>query len=373
MHLLVLNYEYPPLGGGSSPVTAALCRQLSRQGIDIDIVTMAYGSLPRTEEHEGVTIHRVPGLRSSRHICYTHELFSYMLPAYRKAMALARERPFDMIHAHFVVPSSVVAYSLSKKLKIPYVITTHGSDVPGYNPDRFRRIHRAIGPIWRKIVGNAAKVTSPSHLLAGLIRKAAASPLPIEIIPNAIDSNWNEPGEMTPKILIVSRLFERKGIQYLLQVLRDHPIPFEVHIVGEGPMRERLEKMTSGQQSRIVFHGWLDNDSQALKELYQSAAIFVFPSEAENFPMCLLEAMVSGCAIVASDIPGCREVLEESAVYFPPGDIASLGEILVELTQDRARVEDFGRRARERVVTHLSWAAIGRRYHDLFLSVLEKN
>ena len=142
MRLLVLNYEYPPLGGGSSPVTAALCKQLVQLGVEIDLVTMAFGDLPTTEVSEGIHIHRVKGIRTARHICYTHELASYIVAGAYKAASLANSTAYDLIHAHFVVPGGLTAYWLHRRTGLPYVITAHGSDVPGYNPDRFRRLHR---------------------------------------------------------------------------------------------------------------------------------------------------------------------------------------------------------------------------------------
>ena len=94
-----------------------------------------------------------------------------LIPAYRLASQLIEmERP-DLIHVHFALPSGLVAYQLSRRFNIPYVLTVHGSDIPGYNPDRFTWSHRIAGPFWRRVVKGAAVVTSPSEFLARLLRQ----------------------------------------------------------------------------------------------------------------------------------------------------------------------------------------------------------
>lgn len=370
MRVLVLNYEYPPLGGGSSPITASLCHELAAQGVDIDVVTMAYRGLPRIEEQGRLTVHRVRCLRSRQHICYFHELVTWVISAYIKARRLAKTNQYDLVHTHFIVPGGLVAYLLKARLRIPYVITAHGSDVPAYNPDRFRWIHRFIGPIWRRILHGAAVVTSPSQILASLIRKATKEPVPIEVIPNAIDQEWNQSTIKGSHILVVSRLFERKGVQYLLQALGTMRTGCEIHIVGDGPLRPHLENLAAQVPDKVIFHRWLKNDGPELKKLYREALIFVFTSEAENFPVCLLEAMVSGTAVLASSIPGCQEVLGDTAVYVPPRNSEAIREALKEMTGDRTKTHALGRATRRRAVENFSWSVVAARYVEVFTALV---
>ena len=366
MRILVLNYEYPPLGGGSSPITASLCNELADRGVRVDVVTMAFRGLPKLEKHGNLQIHRIRCLRSRKHICYFHELSSYVISATLKALSLAKKNRYDLVHTHFIVPGGIVAYLLHARLGIPYVITAHGSDVPGYNPDRFRWIHRLIGSVWRRVLSKALAVTSPSEILASLIRKATREPVAIEVIPNAIDPDWNRPSIKHSSILVVSRLFERKGVQYLLQALSTIRTGCEIHIVGDGPLLPHLQNLAAQVPDEVVFHRWLENDSAALKALYQEALVFVFPSEAENFPVCLLEAMVSGVAVLASDIPGCREVLGDTAVYVPPRSSEAIREALKNLTNQRSRADAMGRASRRRAVEKFSWGVVAEQYLNLF-------
>ncbi len=367
----MLNYEYPPIGGGASPVTGAVCRELAKLGNQVDVVTMAFRGLPREEVDGDLRVIRVPCLRSSKHICYVHELFTYVISAYFRARRLMRKQSYDLIHSHFFFPSGIVAYALNRQTGVPYVVTAHGSDVEGYNPDRFRRIHRVLAPLWRRVLRGARAATSPSESLAGLIRSHNGRTHPIEIIPNGIREDWVEPAAKDRSILLVSRLFPRKGAQYLLEALRLRPLGYEVHIVGDGPYRATLEEMARDLPDPVRFHGWLNNGSAELRDLYRKSSLFVFPSIAENFPICLLEAMISGAAVIATDLPACQEVLGEAARFVPAKNPGAIAEALAQLTQDEAERTRLGQAARHRVLERFTWTRVGQQYHDFFASLVK--
>ncbi|MBZ0268801.1 glycosyltransferase family 4 protein [bacterium] len=365
LRLLVLNYEYPPLGGGASPVTGAICRELAARGHHVDVVTMAYRSLPREETIGTLRILRIPCLRAHRHICRSYELATWVVSALVAASRLAGRGNYDVVHAHFFFPSAIVAWWLKRRYGLPYVVTSHGSDVPAYNPDRFRALHVLLRPVWRAVVRGADLVISPSRSLSRLIDAALGAPYPLEIVPNGIERDWIAPGpDDRANILLVSRLFERKGMQYLLRALARGPLARPVHIVGDGPYREPLEKLARSVPDPVTFHGWLEPGSPPMLDLYRCASIFVFPSVSENFPISLLEAMFAGTAVVASDLESCREVLGDTAEYFPPGDDEALRKILERLVADPEACRDMGRRARQRVLDHFTWDQVGAQYEE---------
>ena len=167
----------------------------------------------------------------------------------------------------------------------------------------------------------------------------------------------------------MSRLFERKGVQDLLEALRSGPLGVPVDIVGDGPMRARLETLARDVSDPVCFHGWLDPGSPELRRLYAESAIFAFPSHAENFPMCLLEAMLAGMAVVASDIPPCREVLEETALFAEVGNAAALRTHLEALVNHPAQCAALGTAARQRVFDHFELGLVGDSYEKLLAAV----
>jgi len=365
LKVLVLDYEYPPLGGGAAPVAQAVCRRLAAAGNRLDVVTMAFSGLAKEEEEPNLRVLRVPCLRRKSHLCHGHELFTWMITGAARARRLLREESYDVIHAHFLLPCGVVARRLAREHGLPYVVTAHGSDVPGYNPDRFRGMHAVLKPFWNGVVRDAGAITTSSRWLADLIRRSYGRPVDVAVLPNGIDESWIEPARGGRSILFVSRLFPRKGAQLLLRAVAGIDEGWSVHVVGDGPHRRALEAEARILARRVTFHGWVDNRSAKLRALYRGASLFVFPSLAENFPVSLLEAMASGCAIVASDLDSCREVLGEAARYFPPGDSRALRGVLEELTADRAAREELAAAALRRVRSRFGWDAIGRSYHEV--------
>jgi len=187
MRVLMLNYEYPPLGGGASPVTKSLAEELVKLGHSVDVVTMGFKGLKQKEVINGVTIYRVPGIRKKQEVCQTHEMLSYCISAYRFLPKLLRENKYEICHTHFIIPTGVVSYLY--KSKIPYIITSHGSDVPNYNPDRFGIQHKLLKPVWNEIVKNAECIITPTNYLKNLILDNVDDNNycnKIEIIPNGV-------------------------------------------------------------------------------------------------------------------------------------------------------------------------------------------
>jgi len=230
--------------------------------------------------------------------------------------------------------------------------------VPGYNPNRFRLLHVLLKPIWRRITQDADLIICPSAAIESLI-KASNPNARTEIIPNGIDLEKFHPQPKVPKrLLVVTRMFERKGVQFVLKALEGLRDEFDVHIVGDGPYLETLKSMATALGVRAKFYGHVDNDSAELRNLYETASLFVFTSESENFPIVLLEAMASGAAIITTSGTGCAEVVGDAALLVPPRDADALRAALDKLNRDPELVERLGQAARERVVKRFGWERV---------------
>ena len=128
-------------------MAAGLAGQLSRMGHHVDLVTMKYKGLPAVQREKTLTIHRVPCIRQSLLVCQPHEMVSYLCMALPRIPQMLKKNSYDIIHAHFILPDGILALLASKISGAPYVITSHGSDVPGFNPDRFTSLHKALSPL----------------------------------------------------------------------------------------------------------------------------------------------------------------------------------------------------------------------------------
>jgi glycosyltransferase involved in cell wall biosynthesis len=360
LRILVCNYEFPPIGGGGSPVAGELTSCLAERGHELDVVTMAFRGLPRLDEpRPGLRIFRVPCWRKHAHICSAKEMGTWLGPAVYRCLALHRRRRYDLCHTHFLFPSGVVAWQMRKLTGLPFIVTSHGSDVPGYNPDRFGLEHRLLMPLWRAVVRNASAITFPSAFLRDLF--VASSPVhpALHVIPNAVHPEEFQRTSGEPIILFVSRLVPRKGAQSLLAALDGVDAPgWQIHIVGDGPMRAEVEALAARMTIPTTVHGWLDRNSPVLTDLRRRAAIFAFPSLMENVSMVLLEAMASGQAVVTTSAGGNPEVVADTGVLFAPGDNDALREAVLALMSDAPRRRALGEAARARVLDRFNWSAV---------------
>ena len=373
MRILTLSYEFPPIGGGGAGVVRGLAAELVRQGHAVDVLTMGFRGLPAEETVDGIRVRRVDCNRKAESKCTAREALRYVVRARPALRAMLRENRYDFVHVHFILPDGLLARAEIAPRGIPFIITAHGSDVPGYNPKLFFRLaHPFLTRLWRRVTRSAAAIVSPSRTLAKLIETVGPG-VPVHVIPNGIDENRFRPGVKRDEILVATRLVERKGVQYLLRALAGGGVAWPVTVVGSGEYEAELTALNRSLGSPARMAGWLSNDSAEFKAQLERAAIYVLPSDFENFPVSLLEAMAAGCAIVTTSGHGCEEVVGDAAALVVPGSvdrercIRELRAALAALTADRERTAALGARARRRLDDNFSWKAVARRYVELYL------
>ncbi len=365
----MLNYEYPPLGGGASPITRALAESLANEHHDVDVVTMGFLGLPHFEQHGKVYVHRVPCIRRSPFRAITIEMLSYVMAASIRSLVLSTRNSYDIIHAHFIIPTSIAAAIVRYQRDVPSVITIHGSDIPGYNPDRFKRGHRVLAPLWRTLVHQTDAVISPSTYLRDLLHKTS-SDVPVDIIPHGFTPQPLAGKPRQKRILAASRMFPRKGFQFLLEALAEIDISgWEIVIAGDGENLPQLKAQAARLGLPVEFPGFLQRD--LLHELYESSEIFVFPSLRENFPVVLLEAMSAGCAVITSNVSGMPEVAGDAGLLVPPGDVPALRVALQRLMKDDNLRRDLRQRAQQRI-ERFSWQRILEEHLSLYRRVIAR-
>jgi glycosyltransferase involved in cell wall biosynthesis len=368
----MLNYEFPPLGGGAAPVTYHLSKQIIKYGHQVDIVTMHYKGLASEEFIDGIHVHRVKCLRKRQATCETVEMLSFVIMAFPFLMKLTSKNKYDIIHCHFIIPTGILAYLINKFKHIPYIITSHGSDIPGYNEDRFILEHKFTIPLLKLIIKQAAQLTTPSNYLKNLILKNVGG-YDIKVIPNGIEVDKFGSLKKEKKILMTGRLLPRKGFHYVLEALKGIKSDYEVHIAGDGPYAEELKRIAHSLKMKVVFHGWLDNNSALLKELYETSAIYLLPSQRENASISLLEAMLAGMAVITSNVSGCPETVGDSGLLVRPQDVEGIRANLLKLINDDELCQQLGIRARKRVLEVFDWQKISLQYIEQYEEVVSKS
>uniref|UniRef100_I2PYJ8 Glycosyltransferase n=1 Tax=Desulfovibrio sp. U5L TaxID=596152 RepID=I2PYJ8_9BACT len=372
--ILLLNYEYPPLGGGAGNATANLARELAGLGVAVRVVTAAFKGLPRREVVDGYEVRRLPALRRHADHCSPLEMLSFMGSAMVALPAMAREFRPDVCVAFFGIPCGPAAWVLKLLRGVPYIVSLRGGDVPGFQPYDLAGYHRLTGPLIRFLWRQAAHVVANSQGLAALARKSAGE-TPIAMIPNGVDTDRfapaDDPSREGPvRLVFVGRIVRQKGLDVLLDALARLPETacFELAILGDGPLRRELAERARrlGLGDRVRFAGWVGRAD--LPEALREADAFVFPSRDEGMPNAVLEAMAAGLAVAATRIAGNEELVVDGRTGFlvPPDDPAALAAALARLVGDRNLCWRLGAAGRDKVVREYSWRVVAEAYLDLF-------
>ncbi|HZP89006.1 MAG TPA: glycosyltransferase, partial [Burkholderiales bacterium] len=181
MNFLLVNYEYPPLGGGAGNATMFIARSMAQAGHRPVVLTSAFGDLPEHEQTGGVTVHRVKARRRSPDRSDQLQMASFTAAALRVVRRIADAERIDAAIAFFTIPSAPVTWWLWRTTRVPYAISLRGGDVPGHVPG-LRAIHHALTPFRRTMLRRAIAVVANSDSLARLAQRADR--LPVRMIPN---------------------------------------------------------------------------------------------------------------------------------------------------------------------------------------------
>ena len=375
MRLLLINYEFPPLGGGAGNATDHIAAELAAAGVEVKVLTSAFAGLPALERRNGFDIHRIPVIRRRLDRCSTLEMLAFLLSSLICAPLLARKWRPDGTVAFFTLPCGPAAWLLRVMFKVPWVVSLRGGDVPGFLPRQIGAYHRWTKPfiigLWRQ----AAAVVANSEGLAELARLAAPG-LPIQMLPNGVDTNRYQPapigerktsGPETLRLLFVGRIVHQKGLDLLFNALATQPVTVTADIIGDGPERAELVRQAAdlGITNRVRFLGWLSRE--ALSVHLQAADAFVFPSREEGMPNAVLEAMACGLPVIATDVRGMGEVVMdgETGWLVPLEDPTALVAALEQCRHDPECRQQRGAAGRRRAEIRFGWRATALGYRDL--------
>lgn len=282
--------------------------------------------------------------------------------AVRRGMELKAD-PVDRIHAHWATHPSTAGWVMSKISGIPLSITAHAHDI--YLDQSMLRF---------KLEEAVAVLTCTRQNLDFLKRLAPDLPEGrVRLSYHGLDLRAYSPAAGKPevfRILSVGTLLPRKGFDTLVEacaLLEADGLAYECEIVGDGPMRAKLEARAAELGVRNV--RFLGKQSQEqLPGIYRRASVFVLaavpgggdpgaqrPGASDllhfGIPNVIIEAMASGVAVVATRMPALVELLVEgeNGIYIPERDPRALADALRALAADPVRRASLGARAVERV------------------------
>ena len=316
MKILMLNYEFPPIGGGAGKAHLNLAQQYSHDpGLDVDILTASETPRFRLEQlGNNVRVHRIGIHKKNPHYWRKVEVLEWLFKAGSYYEKLTTKNKYDLVHAFFAFPSGYLC--LKTAGRIPYIVSLRGSDVPGYNV-RLKLDYVLLKGLFRKIWRGADAVIANSQGLAELAAKFQPD-LNIGVICNGINTTVFHPALQQKityplQLLTVCRLISRKRIHLLIEALekiQQNGIDAELNIVGEGNLQNELASLAErlNLSEKVRFHGLVDY--QTIASVYQQNHIFVMTSEHEGMSNAMLEAMACGLPIVTTPCEGVEELID---------------------------------------------------------------
>lgn len=293
-----------------------------------------------------------------------------------RILRYVKQNNISLCHAHFSNPDGHIAYKIKQKTGVPYIMHLHGADVQEYH-NRTKREQEIINLVYKNadlVICNSSK---SERLLHSIINKN----IPSKIIAFGIDisdtnqkrKNFNEP----ITILSVGNLIEIKGIQYALEALSKlkSEFSFNYHIIGSGPMEEKLKDIASKNQLEkcVTFHGRQSHE-YVLKKM-EEAEIFVLPSYNEAFGVVYLEALSNACAVIGIQGQGCEDIhAKKECIYMANAqDTDSLASAIKDVILDKEKRERYIANGLDVARNDYEWKTIANQYNSTFNEVLETN
>jgi glycosyltransferase involved in cell wall biosynthesis len=378
LRVCLFSREYPPQGhGGIGQWTKEVAVGLAARGHEVTVIARALEGRPAIDFVEGVWVHRIEPASISQAEAQAFapapaSLAAYSLALHREFQRIDGHRRFDLISGPIADLEPMASLKLAEIPVIVSLHTTYKLSLP-HKPDWLSRPDYLEKHVEPAIVCEGELVAKGAHILANsaaiLDDIEAAHGLKIdrakvEIVPHGIsDLALGVVGPARPQgevnLLFVGRLEERKGADALLSILPGllaahptlvaHIVGDDGIVVGDRTLRRGFEEDNAGRAdilARARFYGALPRAE--VLEQYAAADIFVAPSKYESFGLIFIEAMCFGKPVVAYDVGGAAELIDDGVdgVLATAGDPQRLADCIARLVEDRALREEIGRNAR---------------------------
>lgn len=380
MRVLLLNYEFPPMGGGAGNATRNIARELAAMAHQVSVLTSRHGDQPRHEVDAGVKIDRVFSWRKGIHDCGIRGAWSFVASAIPRLRAITGSQGFEVCHYFFTLPTGALSLVPGRHRSLPGVVSLRGSDVPYY--DEFNpvvhRLNLMLRPLIRRIWRRAGRVVALSAGLRNTARRTDRV-VRIDVIPNGVETELFSPGERDSerasgplRLITVSRLIRRKGIDHLLRAVAAIRAEEDVRltVVGTGSHHGELQRLSTelGLDDVVAFAGY--HPREELPALYRSADVFVLPSLAESFGLVFAEAMACGLPVIAGRTGGVPDLVKpDNGILVEPGNIGEIADALRALGASPERRAEMSRANRKKVETEYGWRSVAERYLQVYQEI----
>lgn len=337
LRVLILNWRdvTHPASGGAETYMHQIARRWVSQGIEVGWLTARHAGSSKDDTIDGIRIYRVGGAATLYARAALHYL-RHLRGRYDVVVDCENGVPF-FSPLYCRVPKVLVVHHVHQEI--------FRTQLPRWASWLALWLEGSLMPrVYRKV-----RVVAVSEGTRGDLVELGFAAGSIEVIRNGVVPPAapvsSRPEQ--PAILCMGRLKAQKSVDVLIRALPAVVAALpgtQLDIVGQGPERQRLERLawTLGLAGHVRFHGYVR--SEVRDSLSAAAWVAVCPSSFEGWGVVCMEASARGLPVVASDVPGLRESVRhgETGLLFPYGDVEALSRTLVELLPDAPRRQAMG-------------------------------
>lgn len=372
---VLYSEKYPFERAGSESVIYGISKVMARCGHEIYILGR-FGNIKRKEYGVMNNIQfiniKTPHLKDE----IIHQIGSALL--YSKAAA----KEIKLINPDIISLNERFSAYFPSKLSIPKTFTTHNPDAMAFYKEfalKSNRLNYVFFGVKKRIEEGIMSRSDINIALTKSIRDYLNENgfTNTFIIPNAVDVKKYTNNADDNFILFAGRLSKVKGIPYLIQAFSEIGNDYEtdLFLVGSGPDEKGLKKMVASKNLKARVHFIPLVDKTKLREFFSKCSVFVLPSLFESFGIVLIEAMASGKPVIASDIPGPKDIITPGydGFLFEKENVEELKRYLELLIGDKELRKRIGGNARKTVEEKYTFDKVADSYLKLFEELVNRN
>lgn len=364
-NILILNYEYPPIGGGGGVATKELAKGFVSLGFQVDVVTSSYAGLNEREREGDINIYRVKvPFKRGKFTTSLASLIAFPFVAYPVVKKLCNKYNYLFINTHFAVPTGPLGVVVSKKFLIPNILSLHGGDI--YDPTKIISPHRCF--IFRRVVesviNNSYAVVAQStntkdnaykyYNLRSLIK---VIPLPYSLKQHKrVSRKLLNLRNNTLYVVSIGRLVKRKGYEDLVRAMSLLETGYDVQaiIIGEGPEKEKLQNLTTklGLKNKVLILGELSEEKK--HQYLANSDIYVLSSIHEGFGIVLQEAMQAELPLIVTNNGGQLDIVKHNinGLIIPTNNPRQMARAINKLIKNKALRNKLGKANKDLIYSY---------------------
>ncbi len=368
----ILFYTDTPYVGGAENQMYLLAKFLDKEKYKVTLICSNYKSLDDWTsrfESEGIEVVKL-------NVFHKHDPRHYF-----QLKEYIKRHPCDLMHIHVWNPASCrYAFMAANKYNLPLVVTEHDP----FELPKFKKY------IKNKLMKHVQKIVTVSHSNEKLMQKLYPDLKNYTTtVLNGIDSTWFESqllnfsetkmkefreeefgaDDNTKVILTVAELHERKGLEYLIKAMpailkkMDN---LKLIIVGKGPQQQELDKLI--EKENLANNIKLLGHRKSIPKIMASANLFVLPSVKEAFGLVILEAMAAWLPVLASNVGGIPEIIEDGVNGFliEPKNSEKLSKKILELFNENFKFEEYIKNAQLILKDKFDAKSMAKQYEEIY-------